>query len=501
MIADEAGLLVLGGATPGKSMSAIDLATGSTLWSTKDTLGPARLAVVGDTVVELGEGVKVHELRSGTALWSSAAAGPGADRAFPVVSTDGLVVSGTRAVARLGPRGTVLWVTSVSGDPEWMGSVDEILLIYSAAKKNPGHLLAVDLESGAIRWDRALSARQHGPFTVDEHVVAFTTDASLELWDAQSGRTMSSVTLPTQLAADRLPDHVFISDGIAGMFGEQGALAVRASDGAVLYRFSFKGIGDRTFRAALRISGANKLEAPGMRQPVVVNNSSSAEVAIAHAQMMAALSNQQFVNSSTRNDHSRGASMARMAAIERTRAATIAAHRAERTAAQSEIVTAFSDAAMAFSVQIAAAMAKESFETASARRRAAVDLIRRNYQDAIQGRYAVRPIRLRFGDGLLILDLNTGAWAEIPIAPDEGAVAQDIFLDSLLVSVVDGRLVTKGIGFYPEQWKVDEVSVGYTTVHRSLFAYDLSAITLRPPTEYKTASKGRASVDVQWMGN
>lgn len=115
----------------------------------------------------------------------------------------------------------------------------------------------------------------------------------------------------------------------------------------------------------------------------------------------------------------------------------------------------------------------------------------RRLQDGVlqHGRWFVRPFSWEDGIGLLLVDTDTGQWREIIISPDEGGLATRFVNVPLARITRDGkRLITHGIGLYPETWEKDNRYPQFQTVYRSVQAFDLEGVKLRPKEKYPALS-------------
>ncbi len=490
---------------PTGGLRAIDLSSGNVAWSAppaSDQSAPT-LAIVGETLYELDKGLHVRDLRSGKERWSIKSVTAGVDRLPPTLLADGLVVAGPRGVTRIDAGGGVRWAAPLDAEPVWLEAAHGRVVVHTVRGDGPGQLTALDLGSGLVRWKRALPELPMSPFGLDPARIGFTTARTLELWDAATGRPVASIPLPARLKADRPLDRVLFEGNVVSFVGEQAVGGFRKEDGAPIYLHTLRGVADRTIDAAHRefkaVAGANPYGKGGgaAPAPAVAMTPDTAvitqpRVDFARFNEQRALSNEQMV----RLD-SRSSSGDRMAAAAASQRAIRERHEAEAHAAKVALVSAVVSTAANVGVGMAlSGLDKSQYTSRIARRKLALELAYRAHATMLQDRYLVRPVRLRFGDGLLLVDVADGSWAEVPIAPFEGSVGKDAFLDSQLGLIADGHLIAKGISLDPAKWVPYPVSVGITTVQRSLFSVPLEGLPLKPAAEYATASAGRASLDV-----
>ena len=103
-------------------------------------------------------------------------------------------------------------------------------------------------------------------------------------------------------------------------------------------------------------------------------------------------------------------------------------------------------------------------------------------------RWYVRPFDWVDGRAVLVIDLDTGDWREVVVAPDE-LVLTPLFVGLPLAFVAeDGQLISHGIGLSTADWQRDERFIQIPTVYRSLQSFDLNQLGLRAAEEYPALS-------------
>ena len=173
---DEDDVVVPEGVTAGDTLIvdaqsrlvAVDLPTREERWSAP--LEGQRFhppVVSGSTVITVtadGEGASVEafDLADGRRLWHRPT-GAAALRSGPVLG-DGVVLVGDPVEALAVEDGEPLWTSPVVDPAGLPVLVDDLLLATTFAEgDDSGRLAALDVASGAVRWERELTGEGHGP--------------------------------------------------------------------------------------------------------------------------------------------------------------------------------------------------------------------------------------------------------------------------------------------------------------------------------------------------
>lgn len=128
------------------------------------------------------------------------------------------------------------------------------------------------------------------------------------------------------------------------------------------------------------------------------------------------------------------------------------------------------------------------------------------HEAARQDDYYMRPFRSRSGNGLVIVNMRNGTWAEIPTGPSESILEDKIYMNFILGLLVDqNTLVTIGTGLDSDKWQEDQrfqasslqsvmfaayLEDRYRTnmIIRSVLSYDFSDAKFLAASAYDTKS-------------
>ncbi len=487
IVAEKEGLLIISGDAEAP-LFAIDAATAERRWTAKEEQpwAGATLMIHGTTLFELGERVRARTLLGGEKLWSSSKLGINAGVAAPLVVQDKLIVASNEAVISLDlSSGSTRWHKRLSKLPLANVVSGSTLVSYLSAGPNEDRLVALNLKNGSLLWEKPLKEVALSAAVASGNRLAFTTASTFELWDLLSGRVIASHSLPGLVLLERPADHVVFRDGQVVYVSDRAVGAFRASDGAPVYDYPLRGVAD--FSPTVIAKTVRYLKAKqGVSSPATPPEKISAVSELAAPAKAEAISARQWANLlASRQDVS---SQTQLSALQ-------SAHRAEVTAARTEFAVAAGAAAGAvigtFIFAALDELKQEAVETYLERREAALAIAMRSYRESVVGFYHLRPVRLHLGDGLLVIDLRDGSWCELPVSPYDGMVGEYALLGAQPAKVIANQLITKGITLDPESFEVDELSVGVTTVKRSLFAFTLDELPMETARRYQSQTQGR----------
>jgi outer membrane protein assembly factor BamB len=148
-------------ATTFTELLGLDAATGARRWRTELPRTATALAGLGSRIHLLSDEGELLALEASTGVlvWRSAwgnalgLRGPGQGLGLVAAGADRLVLQGPSAVVAVGLDGSRRWRTAVR---EGMGLLVEEGLVWTVDQG--GHVLALDLETGEVAWQRALGA-------------------------------------------------------------------------------------------------------------------------------------------------------------------------------------------------------------------------------------------------------------------------------------------------------------------------------------------------------
>jgi hypothetical protein len=128
------------------------------------------------------------------------------------------------------------------------------------------------------------------------------------------------------------------------------------------------------------------------------------------------------------------------------------------------------------------------------------------HESGLQGDFYLRPFRSRGGNGVVLVNMRKGTWAEIPTGPSETILEDKIYMNIILGLLVDNTsLVTIGTGLDKKMWRKDkrfqtsklqEKMFAFTLedrnlttmILRSLLSYNIKDATFHPASAYEKVS-------------
>jgi hypothetical protein len=310
--------------------------------------------------------------------------------------------------------------------------------------------------------------------------------------DLTSGKVLFAVPL-TGLGASRFSDHLVIYSDHIVVGGEKSLHALDAVTGKVVWEYAFLAPNDVV--AAKRA----ELEAFSRRRNARGGPTFGAgqvflagEKLQAQTRDMVAETTQRLQKAYDRTQHL-AASLDPAKQAEAVRLRQYAQTQADvgyATAdALARINRSLTMTAMTYQTYWAAAQRSvdEPARAASDRLAEAYRLHPKQYLAAVQGDYYVQPYRWERGSGLLVIDMGTGQWCELTTSPDERVPSNYLESQMGVVSLDGKRLITLGMGLDPTRWETED-SHTVASIRRSLLAYGLADLAMKPPERYPAES-------------
>lgn len=188
----ENGVIYIPVAWGKRALYAHDLTSGETLWSMKDAPIEAGILVSGDQIIVVDAESRVRGInaRSGEIEWERAL-----DSLVTVLASP--VATGDHAIVVADDRGGVLALSTTDGRDLWRTDIG--MPVHATPSSNEdlvflpttrGHLVALDTETGAIRWTYAVEGKAvyiSTPAVSESEVVFGASDGKLRALDATSG--------------------------------------------------------------------------------------------------------------------------------------------------------------------------------------------------------------------------------------------------------------------------------------------------------------------------
>jgi len=492
----------------GGVIEAVSLEHGTPLW--KETGRPITLGQgpvlrsFDEQLLVAGADLVCRSIRDGRINWAVADTGPPSVAGVRRLPNGAILApAASGRVSLIQTNGVLVWQAQLAGTAKDLVVADDKLVfeVESTGSTN-AHLAAVTLAGGQKLWERPLEGNAYSPLRWDGSNLLFTQRNTLEWWDAATGQTRRSVTFPAG-PLYRLPDEVRLQSSQVVVAMEMAVGAFHQEDGRLLWWHKLKGVDATLYHSAqfkLWLAEGELEPAKPAATPARPSGSSSGPIFsedVVWSGVRTAIRQRDQVYQSTESHRRSGspaergyAVSARRLANEKVRLHTEMAISFDRanTAIEMFFTTVqMKDLGMAVGGVIRdRAYAKAEVARLGGRLRHALEL----HYGALQGEYFLRPFEAKRGGGVLVIDLKNGAWCELPTAPSEEHLKEEVFVNTRPVVLTgDGnRLVTKGTGLDPSKWETDKRFLFAATVHKSLLAYDLSQLAFKSPDTYATQS-------------
>lgn len=511
----ETGCLFVANTGKNKGIFSIDLATGRKNWHNTSLVQlndiPPILLTHKGKLLCVGKHIAMLDGKAGKTIWDINKDMTVSKESFPLIYSDALFVPSEEGILmKLSLDGRVLWKSSLGGIPGVLTAGNKKLYVYVKSKDGKkAEIIALSASKGKQIWKKRLKSTDIRSSLVSvSNSLIFSLPQSLEIWDAQSGKTKFSRPYPATWEAGRLPDRVLLNNSNVIIASEYGVGSYSLNSGRKLWfhqvsvsnaKFNFIGAGN-CHKSSVSLYASNQ----SIPKKKVKNVWSLLDVR--NNTYRSPKSNAlEWVERSSRNrDHifndpssSRYArefansevSLAKQfAALEQEMQINM-----ERMQANINMLVATNNFLMGLGDQLEAIEAAKTnqqlaFNVRSAKK--GLDVVTRAQNGVVRhGRWFMRPFSWEDGIGILLVDTHTGKWREIITSPEEGQMANRFLKVPLACITPDGsRMVSHGIGLEPEKWSKDNRFPQFQTVYRSVMAYDLKNVKLRKPEDFSRLS-------------
>jgi hypothetical protein len=501
---------------PASRISVLELTSGKRLWSTGLTSEEALFEFDGDRMLVVSGDLAQYSLRDGRRLWQLK--DPAAkSRPMNLVADDAgyLIARRNGSVSRVSTAGKLAWRTSLPGVPELatLGNGLAIVAVRSDAKQDMS-LQALSLRTGKRVWRQRISGGLSSALQPVGNRLVYTTAGAIEAVSTRNGKRLFSAPL-TEREPGRLADHIGVFPGHIAVASESVVSGHAPDSGRELWRVELNGT-DYLTRAVARsqVKGSVDTDPENALAGVVGGYANNLNAMYDSSDFYIKQARQNYTNvyNDTRRAILSGSSTEKADAyFQRSLAAsnvrnTQMINRAYETTMLS-VNTAFNALANAQAVEKNARVGAAAAEEDRAIKR--LLLSSRIHESGLQGDYYLRPFRSRRGNGVVLVNMRLGTWAEIPSGPSETILEDKIYMNILLGLVTDrASLVTIGTGLDTAKWQTDQrFQTGglqktmfaftledrnrTTMIRRSLLCYDLAEATFRPASEYDLNSLTR----------
>ncbi len=456
------------------SLTALDVETGKELWSApvqekpSGKAEPMDLEAVGPVLLAVQPDVVAISAENGRTLWTNAFPGGFGTTAATAVLGDDLYFTSGSTVTRTAPAsGSALWRHDFAGQAVQALSMDGdrvfVLLREGRNDSSRDAIEALDRASGQSLWRCDLGGQAQSAMTIREGRIYVTTTAQLNGIDVSTGSITVTAAIPAALQAPRvLPDNLRITGDRIIVARETGVMAVRPSDGTLVYAEPVEAASFTSDYAVHRLYRATQ-SAIRPKKRTETEGAAAAPYSTIQARALQArqaannwaAQTQWRVNTAWQNlspyavqQQAEMYSMSYQQAQLQAATALAYASLANLTAAEEQIYTAFKENRTAvMSAQIAQTLT--------------------SHASSLQGDFYVRP-RYEAGRGwsLVLVDLKSGKRFELLLSPDNHPLALSApNLPAFAVDPSGSRIVTKGLGLDATRYTAYEKRV-FTPNHK-----------------------------------
>jgi hypothetical protein len=368
-------------------------------------------------------------------------------------------------------------------------------------------LHALSLASGKAVWQRQLSGNLFSAMLLKDSRLFYSTGYKIESVSTRDGRQLFRTTL-AERTNERLPHHLTLYSGHISVASESVVSGHDIKDGRELWRIDLNGTDYLTQAVARAQLGDSQVDATGNRLTDVMQNyMSNIDAMHASSDFYTKRAWQNYTNVRNRTQFAISSGNAAQRADAYFQRSLAASHARNISMINRSFDTMMLNVNTAFNVLAMAQAVQENAivgAAAAAQDRAYKRLLLsyKIHEAALQGDYYLRPFRSRSGNGLVIVNMREGTWAEIPTGPSETILEDRIYMNIILGLIVNRTsLVTLGTGLDPEKWQTDprfqasalqstmfafalEDRYRTTLILRSLLLYDLSSANFQAASAY-----------------
>ena len=462
------------------SLNALDIETGKELWSAPLQENPSKkaepvdLEAVGPVLLAVRADVVAISAETGQALWTNPFPGGFGPAAATAVLGDDLYFTSGSTVTRTAPTsGSALWRHDYAGQAVQTLSMDGdrvfVLLREGGSNGSRDAVEAVDRTSGKPLWRRDLGAQAQSAMTIWEGRIYVTTTAQLTAIDVSTGSITLTATIPPALQAPRLlPDNLRLTGDRIIVARETGVMAVRQSDGTLVYAVPVEGESFASDYAVHRLTRATQsvirpkkrteteegaAEAYSVIHARALQARQSADNWAAQAQLRVNTAWQNLLTPYSVRQQVEMYHMSYQQARLQAANAVVIGSLANLAAAEAQAYAAFKENRTAvMSAQIAHTLISQG--------------------SSLQSDFFIRP-RYEPGRGwsLVLVDLKSGRRFELLLSPDNHPLALSApNLPAFAIDPSGSRIVSKGLGLDPARFTTYEMRV--FTPNRKFFLSD-----------------------------
>jgi len=443
------------------TISAVNVKTGSEAWRTPienysvDKGTRLNITIMGDAVLLSGPEVAVFSAADGKLLWRMPFPGTFGPKSAAISLGDDLYLSDGSSITRSDPAsGKQIWRAAVSDGAFQALTANEnsvFILLKGSGENSPDSIVALDRNTGKRLWNSGLPDRAASPISAEENLLYVTTPANVIALNAQDGSVVFSTTIPSVLQSRRqLPDNLRIESDRIIVAREDGVLAVRKSDGKLLFADQVVGGKGFTYDYSTAIFRHATSTPRSKKHPVQLNSDSVSP----EDNYRVAMAQQKLAYNAIRVYSQRSMDQTNLILYGTSRPTLQQQQQAGKAEA---VASAVSAAGMVLASTLNSIYLNRVVDTYQ-------DRVRHSFQthaSSLQDKFYIRPsYEQSSGWSLYVVNLETGEHASILLSSDADE-APNLLAAHLPAFSTDGsRIVSKGIGPNPELVKMRK---GYAT--------------------------------------
>jgi len=431
------GVIIINSAdNTSKQINVLELATGKQLWSVAPPPGQTLFSTVENRMLVVSSNNTLYSLVDGKKLWSMKGPEQSGDPVTIVDHKGGYIVARKNGmISQISPAGKLNWRSSLAGVPELVTITEKLAIIaVNSTDGKKSRLHAISLKGGKKVWLHYLSSKLSSAMMSEGNQLIYTITDAIESVSINNGKQLFRTSLNTG-GVYRLPDHISIFPDHIAVASESKAAGFAIKDGRELWQITLNGTDYLTMGEANRKLGGPLVgSTDNLIAKAFVSSTNNINMMITNSDRYIKQAQQNYNNviNQTRNTiTSKTAAVRADASFQRS----LAASHVRNT---KMINRSFDTMMMSVNSAFAALEAAQVFEqnakvgAAAAKKDRAYKSLLMSYkihEAARQDDYYMRPFRSRSGNGLVIVNMRSGTWAEIPTGPSESILEEKIYMN------------------------------------------------------------------------
>ena len=389
------------------------------------------------------------------------------DAAFLLIGEDG-------TATMTGNDGSEMWRISPGYAPYLCTEADGTLYWMKQAD-DANTLVAVDMASGSVVWEKPLDGYLNSNFCIADGKLALTTPEKLCFFDATTGAVEKEIEFNKDGKSQ--VDRITLEGGNWVVTTEE-SIACYSPSFDCLWRYDLKGfvtpLSEYDLPDDEEFEEINKAyQSISNYKPMQFQEIQTARQSFDKWQRDYDMNKGRMSSQERELELNRGMAQAELAKGEAQLNATLAAANLQLTM-------------METGAQIMLGKALDLFQAMRLRSLSVYELAVRETGKSRQGKYYIRRFETGRSVNLLVVDTESGKWAELVLGPRENAAVER---EALLKSCVylyhpdEETISTFGVGLDPSKWETIELA-RTTTVKCSLLSFRIADMNFREYGEY-----------------